>query len=141
MTLGAATSNSELVRRWFNEVWGQQRLETIDELMCESSVCYAEQGPIVGPEAFKLQVFYPLTSAFPDLRIRIDDVLEAGNNVVVRWSVEATHSGDALGFPATGRAVTFTGVTWVRLENGKFAEGWQSSNIPLVIGDLAAPRA
>jgi steroid delta-isomerase-like uncharacterized protein len=140
MTVAPTISNAALARRWFEEVWGQQRLETIDELMSESAVCYSEQGPLTGPEQFKQSVFFPMTAAFPDLRIQVEDVLEAGDNVVVRWSVAATHTGNALGFPATGRRVNFQGMTWVQLRNGKFAEGWQSSNIPAVLQELAAAQ-
>ena len=39
----------------------------------------------------------------------------------------------------TGRAVTFRGVTWVRVRGGKLAEGWQCSNVPDVLRGLAAP--
>ena len=141
MTVAPTVSNAALARRWFEEVWGQRRLETVDELMSEDSVCYAEQGPLIGPERFKSDVFYPMTAAFPDLELEIEDVMEAGDKVVVRWSVTATHTGDALGFPATGRRVQFNGMTWVHLHNGKFAQGWQSSNIPLILQQLASAGA
>jgi predicted ester cyclase len=137
MTAPTTVSNTALIRRWFEEVWHQRRPEVIDEFVTEHSVCHAEQGPLTGPEHFKQQVYYPMTAAFPNLDVNVDEVLEAGDNVVVRWSVKATHSGDALGFAPTNRNVSFTGITWVRFKDGKFKEGWQSSNIPIVLQELA----
>jgi hypothetical protein len=38
----------------------------------------------------------------------------------------------------THEAVTFRGITWVHVRDGKLREGWQSSNIPEVTRMLAA---
>lgn len=140
MSVATPTSNAEHVRRWFEEVWGQRRAEVVDEMLTAESVCYAEQGPVVGIDDFKHKMYFPLLGAFPDLRIFIDETLESGNQVVVRWRAEGTHTADALGFPATGRTAKFEGITWVRVQNGKLAEGWQSSNIPCVLKDLAEAK-
>ena len=139
MTSLAQASPSTLIRRWFDEVWQQRRPEVIDEFVADDGVCYAEQGQLVGPQQFKQEVYYPMVAAFPDLNVTVDEVIESGETVVVRWSVKATHLGDALGFAPTHRGVTFTGITWVRFKEGKFSEGWQSSNIPVVLQQLAPP--
>jgi predicted ester cyclase len=99
-------------------------------------VCNAEEGPVVGPDQFKQKVYFPLVTAFPDLQIFLDDFLEVNDQVVVRWRAEATHTGNGLGIRPTGRAVELVGITWVRLSNGKLVEGWQSSNIPIVVREL-----
>ncbi len=44
--------------------------------------------------------------------------------VAARWSGTGTHRGDGLGFPATGRQVRLSGMTFVRIQNGKLVEGW-----------------
>ena len=138
MTVPVPVSNTDLIRRWFEEVWHKRRPEAIDEFVEAHSVCHAEQGPVTGPEQFRQQVYFPMTAAFPDLVVNVDEVIESGDTVVVRWSVKATHSGDALGFAPTNRNVSFSGMTWVRFKNGKFLEGWQSSNIPVVLHELEA---
>lgn len=33
-------------KRWFEEVWNQRRLATVDELLSDESVCYGEGDPI-----------------------------------------------------------------------------------------------
>jgi predicted ester cyclase len=63
-------------------------------------------------------------NAFPDVRITVDQSVSEGDLVAVRWSGTGTHKGDGLGLPATNRPAQFTGMTFVRVQNGKLVEGW-----------------
>jgi steroid delta-isomerase-like uncharacterized protein len=128
-----------VARRWFEEVWNQRRGETIDELLSAEGLCHADHGPIRGPGEFREQMHVPFLSAFPDIRVTLEGVMADGDEVAVRWSAAGTHAGDGLGFPATGRPVALRGLTWLRVRDGKFVEGWQSSNIPEVFRSLAPP--
>jgi steroid delta-isomerase-like uncharacterized protein len=123
-----ANENVRLARRWFEEVWNQRRTDTIDELLTDESVSYSESGPLRGKQEFKERAHAVFLSAFPDLRITVEGTVAEGDEVVVRWSVTGTHLGDGLGFPATGRAVSFRGVTWIRFSGGKMVEGWDCWN-------------
>lgn len=129
--------NLALVRRWFDEVWNQRRGQTIDELLASGSVCHTDDGPITGPEEFRARQHVPFLAAFPDLRVDVEDGVVQGDHVVVRWTATGTHTGDGLGFPPTGRAASFRGITWIRIGDGRFQEGWQHSNIPDVLRSLA----
>src|SRR5438477_11465063 len=134
-----SADNIAVVRRWFEEVWNQRRAETIDELLAPGAVCHTDDGPITGPGEFRDRQFAPFTAAFPDVRVTVEAAVAAGDEVVVRWTATGTHHGEGLGFGPTGRAVSFRGMTWVRVRGGKLAEGWQCSNIPEVLRGLAAP--
>jgi steroid delta-isomerase-like uncharacterized protein len=66
-----------------------------------------------------------LLAAFPGLQFTVDEQLSAGDNgdvVVTRFTVRGTHRGDQLGFPATGKSVTFQGVIVDRLRDGKIVD-------------------
>jgi steroid delta-isomerase-like uncharacterized protein len=130
--------NVAIVRRWFEEVWNQRREDSIDELVTRESVCYTDDGPIRGPDEFRERLHVPLLAAFPDLRVDVEATLAQADQVVVRWSASARHTGDGLGFSATHENVSFRGITWIHVRDGKMMEGWQSSNIPEVIRGLAA---
>jgi steroid delta-isomerase-like uncharacterized protein len=130
--------NVAAVRRWFDEVWNQRRAQVIDELLPPEGICHADDGPIRGPAEFKERQYDPFTSAFPDLRIEVEAIIAQDDVVVVRWSAAGTHSGDGLGFRATHATASFRGITWIHVRDGKFLEGWQSSNIPEVIRGLSA---
>jgi predicted ester cyclase len=129
-----------IARRWFEEVWNQRRDQTIDELLTPASICHTDEGPITGPMEFREKVYIPLLAAFPDIRVIVESVLADGDDVAIRWSATGCHTGDGLSCAPTHREVLFRGLTWIRFQDGKLMEGWQSSNIADVVRGLAAPN-
>ena len=79
--------NVALVRRWFEEVWNQQKGETIRELMAAECVAHGTSetgGDLHGPEGF-LELHARLLEAFPDMHIEVQDAFGSGDMVAVRW--------------------------------------------------------
>ena len=89
------------------EIWNQRQAAIIDELITPESVCLSDTGVLRGPEEFKTWVHQAFLSAFPDLRVNIEGTVAEGDEVVVRWTATATHTGDGFGFPPTGKQVAF----------------------------------
>ena len=133
-----AEKNAELARRWFDEVWNQRRDAAVPELLAPGALAHMEGAEIVGPEQF-LQARSALLDAIPDLRVTVEATVAEGDHAVVRWSAKGTHRGDGLGFPASHRAVTFRGITWMRFANGRVVEGWDSWNLGQLLQELSAP--
>ena len=122
-----AGENIALLRRWFDEVWNQGKLETIHELMAADAVGIGQAGPEVairGPLEFQPFV-EKLRAAFPDIKVIIEDGFESGDKAVV-WSATMTHRGDQLGVAATGKPVRITGMSMVRIRDGKIVAGWDN---------------
>lgn len=120
-------TNRAVALRWMNEVWNERREETIDELLTADSVGHMEGGDTRGPEEFR-KARLALLDAFPDLHVDVEATVCEGDSVVVRWRVTGTHTGDGLGFRATGSRVAFRGITWLVIRGGRFVEGWDSWN-------------
>lgn len=78
-----------------------------------------------GPEALR-QVCRQLRGAFPDIRFTVEEMIAERDLVAVRWTANMTHAGGDLGFPATQKELTITGMTFARIENGRLAEGWNN---------------
>jgi steroid delta-isomerase-like uncharacterized protein len=124
----SVTENLALVRRWFKEVWNEGRAQTIHELMAEDAIAVGQDQPGVelhGPHEFEA-LFNRLHGAFPDMKFTIEDAFGADDKVVARWSVVMTHTGNQLGMPATNKQVRITGISIVRIENGKLMQGWDN---------------
>jgi steroid delta-isomerase-like uncharacterized protein len=120
--------NMQIVRRWFQEIWNEGRVETVHELFAAGGVACGQRsgaGEIRGPEEF-VKFVQEIRGAFPDIQVKVEDIFGAGDKVVMRWSGTMTHTGDALGIPATGKAVRSNGITIARIENGKVVEGWDN---------------
>ncbi len=65
-----------------------------------------------------------ITTALPDRRDRIDNLIAEGDAVWMRFKVAGTHNGNLYGLPPTGRRVEVPEVTIVRLADGKWKEAW-----------------
>ncbi len=128
MDAQSASENKALIQRWFEEVWNQGREELIDELRAPEAVAtgLAEGGaPAQGSAPFKA-FFSNLRSALPDLHVTIEEMLAEGDRVAVRYSIEGTHCGDAMGTAPTGQKVRFGGISIARIAGGKIAEAWNN---------------
>jgi steroid delta-isomerase-like uncharacterized protein len=114
-----------LIRRWFDEVWNRGNPAAIDEMLASNAVVHGLTFDLHGPAAFKeFQRAY--RTAFPDIRLQVDEVVAEGDLVVARWSGSGTHRGDILGFAGTGKTVEFTGMAMGRIQGGKIVEGWNN---------------
>ena len=133
------SNNVDRTRRWYNEVWKAGGERTVHELMAEEIIGYMEGSDVRSRSEF-LAERGRLLGAFPDLEIVVDDCIEDGAKTVARWHVTATHTGDALGFPATNRKVAFRGMTWLEFQDGRIVRGWDSWNLGGLLESLRAPK-
>jgi len=118
-------TNKNVVRRLFDEVWNKGNLPVADELFAPNYVHHDSSTPDVGqgPESEKKRATLYRT-AFPDLRLTIEDITAEGETVMARWSCRGTHKGDLSGIAPTGKQFTISGISIARIANGKMAEGW-----------------
>jgi steroid delta-isomerase-like uncharacterized protein len=133
--------NKAFIRRWFEEVWNKGREEAIDEMFAEEGVANGlvdESGqPLRGPAGFK-PFFRKFREAFPEIEVVVEDAVAEGDKVAARCTVRGRHRGDSLGFAATQRPVEFTGMTIVRVRDGKIVEAWNNFDFMNMFQQLGA---
>jgi steroid delta-isomerase-like uncharacterized protein len=116
--------NMVLGRRYFEEIWDKGSLDLIDELFTTNFVRYgsiATEEKVRGLEAFE-GVMRMYRSAFPDLRVPIEDLIAEGDMVVTRWTARGTHQGELLGIAPTGKQATVTGIIVDLISGGRIKE-------------------
>jgi ketosteroid isomerase-like protein len=118
-------ANKNVVRRLFEEVWTKGNLPVADQLFAPTYAHHDLSTPDFGrgPESEKLRATLYRT-AFPDLRLTIEDLLAEGETVTARWSCHGTHKGDLGGIAPTGKPFAISGISIARFTNGKMVEGW-----------------
>jgi len=123
----SANDSKALFRRYFNEGANKGNLSVIDEVFAANYVHHdpANVDSVGGLEDVKHHIA-TLRHAFPDLEFSIHDEIADENNIVVRWTVSGTHTGDYFGIPPTGRKFSVTGMNHWKMANGKAIEGWVS---------------
>jgi len=116
----------ELVQAWFERVWNQGDESAIDDILSPTGVVHGlPGGPINGPSGFK-PFAQSFRSAFPDIRIVARRCVTEGNMCAAHCDVEGTHTGHGIGIAPTGRKMNFSGMSFVRSENGQIQEAWNT---------------
>ena len=115
-------TNEEIVRTACQVVWTDGDLSRIGEFYAED---FQANYPITnwgkGLEGLK-QLAIDQRTAFPDYREQIDELIDAGDRIIVRLTIRGTHKGPLPNLPATGKSIEFSDVTICRIENGKIVE-------------------
>src|SRR4051794_19255022 len=107
--------NKTIYRRFIQEIFNEGRLDKLNELVSPDYVLHeAPPGTPSGPDAIK-EIVMMFQSAFPDLKITLDELVAEGDRVTARATTQGTHKGAFLGISATGKAVKITGLTLVRI--------------------------
>ena len=86
--------------------------------------------------AAQIENFRRILAVMPDVRMRVEDRIIAGDKVVARTTYSATHTQAIRGIPPTGKAFTFRTIDIWRVENGKFAEHWDLTDTVEVLRQL-----
>jgi len=104
------------------------------ELFTETYIQHSGRSP--SGLAAQIENFRRILTSMPDLRLRVEDRIIAGDKVVARNTYSATHTQTIRDIPPTGKAFTFRTIDIWRVEDGKFAEHWDLTDIAEVLNKL-----
>jgi steroid delta-isomerase-like uncharacterized protein len=76
-----------------------------------------------GPEGMR-QVMSQFFTAFPDMRVEVEEVVAQGKRAASRGVMRGAHRGEFMGIPATGKPVQIDYMDIWRFEDGKAVENW-----------------
>ena len=133
--------NKALVRRMFEETDRREKADS--EMFAPGFTAHIAGNPPMIYEAFEqyLGMFY---AAFSDLTHTFEDMLVEGDTVAFRAVARATHTGDFMGSPATGKQISVVQIGIARVANGKVAELWNSPDqmgLMQQLGLVPSPQA
>ncbi len=113
--------NKALVRRYI-EAWNRGDLQGMAAFWSPSMVHHTRSGSHGFDEV--VTIVSNFMQAFPDLQFEIEDLVADGDRVASRMTARATHTGEYLGMPATGRPVSCSVFGVARVADGKLVEHW-----------------
>lgn len=80
-------------------------------------------------------------SAFPDLHLKVCDLVEDGDLIAARLRVTGTHRGQWQETAPTGRRVEFDEMMFFRFEGGLLVEAWEVQDELGLLQQIGAVRA
>src|SRR5260370_35073887 len=121
-TADQGDANVALGRKVFAEIYGNGKVELVDQLYADDFVDDSPGGG-KGRELIK-EAVAGFHRAMPDLRIEFEDVFAAGDKVVLRYAAHGTQTGPYFEIPPTGKTITVRGITIFQIVNGKIKTEW-----------------
>jgi steroid delta-isomerase-like uncharacterized protein len=123
----SSDNNKSLVRRWVTELWNKGNLAMASEVFAPTYTHRTPAATFPNLEAF-LQMISDFRTSVPDVQVAIQDLFAEDDKVVFRWLLTGTHRGVLFGIPSTNKAISQSGMTIQRVENGKIVEAWAEFN-------------
>ncbi|MFT5209083.1 MAG: putative ester cyclase [Flavobacterium sp.] len=112
-------TNAQIVRDACQVIWSEGDVSRISEFYGEgfkADYKYTDWGlGLAGIEALVVK----LRGAFPDYREEINELIDAGDKIIVRLTIRGTQSGSFEEIPPTGKTFEFNDVTICKVEDGK----------------------
>ncbi len=120
-----AQANIEASRRVIEEAFNKGNLDVFDEVCADG---FVDHDPLMGDqdvEGVKRSIA-GYREAFPDLTLRIEDVMACDDKVVMRWTGEGTFQNEFMGLQPTGeKGDPVQGIGIDRFDDdGKVVESW-----------------
>jgi steroid delta-isomerase-like uncharacterized protein len=130
--------NKSVCKRFFEELHNKGNLEIIYELVDPNVVSHDPfPGQAQGAQGLKetMKIF---RTAFPDLRVEVNDTIAEGDKVMNKFTVTGTHKGEFMNMAPTGKKISYEEVVILRLENGKIVEHWAVADALALMQQIGA---
>jgi steroid delta-isomerase-like uncharacterized protein len=112
------SNNETVVRRMFDEAWNRGNLSVVDEILAPDYQCTGPMDTFRGAKGMK-DAITKYRTAFPDCKVKIEEIFATPDRVAVRYSYTGTHKGELNGIAPTGRTVTGEGITLIHFRDGR----------------------
>jgi steroid delta-isomerase-like uncharacterized protein len=121
----STTDKKDTIRRFVEEGLNKRNVALIDEVYSADYVGHDPERPMPrNIEDLRMGMVGLLGKVFPDAQYSIDGLWAEDDTVIWHWTFRATHQGELMGIPPTGKAISFSGVNIFRTMNGKVVEDW-----------------
>lgn len=116
-----------LVRRLFDEVFNKGNVSVLDEFFSSNVKLHdpAHMHKNTGLSSLK-EIETSYIKAFPNKKVKIDDIFLAEDKVVVRWTCTGVQKGPLQDIAASNKPFTMSGISIYTFANGKIAEIYQN---------------
>jgi predicted ester cyclase len=122
--------------RWFNEYFTKGNLDVLDELTTADFLYHSRNGDNSREKMKEFMSWY--RSVFQDDEWVIDDLIEQGDKLVVRYTGWMTYKGGWFNIPSENQRVKETGIMIFIFHEGKVKELWCENSDAAILYELGA---
>jgi steroid delta-isomerase-like uncharacterized protein len=137
---GEPVTNTALVLYVNEKFWNEKYVNVLEETHSPDSIAH---NPIIPVNPLPFYVYKQVAllhiAAFPDIKVTTEHIIAEGDKVVIHWTATGTHQGELMGIPASGRQITWTGMTIYRFADSKIVETWWAYDAMGMMQQITAP--
>ena len=135
---GATVDNAATMRSTYERISAGD-VSGFADLVADDFVEHEEVPGLPSTKEGTLEYFRLLLSAFPDMRMDVEDLIAADDKTVARVRATATHEGEFMGMPPTGKQVQIQLIDIMRFdERGLVCEHWGVADMLSLMQQLGA---
>lgn len=123
VTEATMDDNKERARKFY-EIWNAHNPDALDSVIAKNYKMHSKLPGVSQDREGMKQWVASVIAAFPDIHFTVEQQIAEGDLVMTRWSATGTHKGTLMGMPATGKKTRVTGISVVKLKNGKSVASW-----------------
>jgi predicted ester cyclase len=125
--------NKSIVSRYVHEFKNQQKFAIFPKLFANKFIHHFNFPGRTNKMNSFISVGQTFLSAFPDVKVDLQQLLAEGDLVAERNNVSATHKGSFDGIKSTNKKVYWTEIHIYRLKNGKIVENFPAVNFERIL--------
>jgi steroid delta-isomerase-like uncharacterized protein len=97
----------------------------------------AQPEPLQGPKGY-LMTIAMMRSGFPDIQWTLEEMIAEDDKVAVRYTMQGTHQGEFMGFPATGKSILVQAINFYRLVDNQIVEEYGQPDMFALLRQIGA---
>jgi steroid delta-isomerase-like uncharacterized protein len=124
------------------EVINAGNLDGLGDLLADDFVEHEQLPGFAPTKQGTLDWFHALLTAFPDMRMDVEDLIASDDKAVARVTATATHRGEFMGIPATGKSITMELIDIMKFDDsGRLGEHWGVADMMALMRQLGVMSA
>jgi steroid delta-isomerase-like uncharacterized protein len=138
---GTTVDNAATMRSAYERISAGD-LSGFGDLVADDFVEHEELPELSPTKDGVLDYFRMLLTAFPDMRMNVEDLIADGDKTVARVRATATHHGEFMGLPPTGKQAELQLIDIMRFNgDGLICEHWGVADMLSLMQQLGAAPA
>jgi predicted ester cyclase len=129
----------EVVRTWKERMRARdfEHMGNVVDLEGYTEICLGLTGWTTGYDIALKNYVKNMVEPWSDMRTTEEEVIEADGAVVIRQHTEATHTGEFLGVPPTGRRISWDATNIVYVKDGRVVGQWAQPDLWSIYRQIA----
>jgi predicted ester cyclase len=133
-----AELSKQLIRTYTQVVFNERQAGRAAEFLAPDVTWHGGAGAIKGRDNVTA-LLRAVVGALGGLTATEQFMVAEGDTIAVRYSIEARHSGELLGVPATGRRIRWDPTNVYRILEGKIVNAVTFDNLASILYDVGGP--